>query len=130
MMQSGMGSSSAMMMGGGSSPITADMLGAGPGAAGMKGQAKLGGVGFGGDGGDAFSLVSTFSFVLGNALVCRRMHACAQLVLSCLCNDVLRQTWLFAHSLQFLPYFLQPTHAMLPQLKGTKRVKHHHVVKN
>jgi len=127
MMQSGMGSSSAMMMGGSSSPITADMLGAGPGAAGMKGQVKLGGVGFGGD---AFALVSIFSFVFGNALVSRRMHACAPLVLSCLCDDVLRQTWLFAHSLQFLPYFLQPTHAMLPKLKGTKRVKHHHVVKN
>ena len=37
--------------------MTADMLGAGPGAAGMMGQHTGGGVGFGGDGGNAFALV-------------------------------------------------------------------------
>ena len=86
-MQNGMGgASSAMMMGGFKHPgkifceflfcsvflkisteltltfhslpdMTADMLGAGPGAAGMMGQHTGGGVGFGGDGGNAFALV-------------------------------------------------------------------------
>jgi len=69
----GGGGSAAMMMGGFKHPdMTADMLGAGPGAT----QAQLG-AGFGG--GDTLSL---------------------------------------------------PKHAMLPQLKGSKRVKHYHVKKS